>query len=232
LRLQLIQLAYLIATALFVFALHWMNDPRTARRGVISGVIAMLMAVAGTLIGPGIVNWTWIMGAIVLGFVVGVPLSRVPLTAVPQRTALSHAFGGLAAGLAGTAEYYLWLRESPTHRNVQVCRAYTVSTSQNATEDQRTSTLNGVFGSEMVALSPRRHRKSRKLNGCSEVSMRVKEDCPACSLFSNESLSRADLGGGTCPMVFCNDIWSMRRGPHGVAQRFCRSVKWKLVMNP
>jgi NAD(P) transhydrogenase subunit beta len=31
----------------------------------------------------------------------------VPMTAVPQRTALSHAFGALAAGLVGTAEYYL-----------------------------------------------------------------------------------------------------------------------------
>ena len=51
--------------------------------------------------------------AIVAGFVVGVPLSRVPLTAVPQRTALSHAFGGLAAGLVGTAEYYLRLAEGP-----------------------------------------------------------------------------------------------------------------------
>src|SRR5213592_4401412 len=111
-RVQIIQLAYLIATALFVFALHWMNDPKTARRGVISGVVAMLMAVAGTLVEPGIVNWGWIAFALVLGFAVGVPLSRVPLTAVPQRTALSHAFGGLAAGLVGTAEYYLWLQES------------------------------------------------------------------------------------------------------------------------
>ena len=51
--------------------------------------------------------------AIVAGFVVGVPLSRVPLTAVPQRTALSHAFGGLAAGLVGTAKYFLWLRRGP-----------------------------------------------------------------------------------------------------------------------
>ncbi len=47
------------------------------------------------------------------GSSVGVPLSLVPLTAVPQRTALSHAFGGLAAGLVGTAKYYLWLREGP-----------------------------------------------------------------------------------------------------------------------
>jgi len=111
-RLALIQTAYLLATALFVFALHWMNDPRTARRGVISGVVAMFMAVVGTMIEPGIIHWGWIALALVLGFAAGVPLSRVPLTAVPQRTALSHAFGGLAAGLVGTAEYYLWLQQS------------------------------------------------------------------------------------------------------------------------
>src|SRR5438094_2741421 len=110
-RLHLIQIAYLFATALFVFALHWMNDPRTARRGVISGVAAMFLAVAGTMIEPGIIHWGWIALALVLGFAAGVPLSRVPLTAVPQRTALSHSFGGLAAGLVGTAKYYLWAGE-------------------------------------------------------------------------------------------------------------------------
>src|SRR5205807_2002110 len=54
-----------------------------------------------------------VLGAIVAGFIVGIPLSLVPLTAVPQRTALSHAFGGLAAGLVGTAEYFLGLTEHP-----------------------------------------------------------------------------------------------------------------------
>ena len=47
----------------------------------------------------------------VVGTAIGVPLSKVPLTAVPQRTALSHAFGGLAAALVGTAKYSLWLPE-------------------------------------------------------------------------------------------------------------------------
>src|SRR5205814_6577707 len=60
-----------------------------------------------------VIHHWWIVGAIALGFVVGIPLSRVPLTAVPQRTALSHAFGGIAAGLVGTAEYYLRLSEGP-----------------------------------------------------------------------------------------------------------------------
>jgi len=102
------ELSAILATGLFIFALNWMNDPKTARRGVYAGVIGMTVAVLATWIQPEIVHHGWIIGAIALGFLVGVPLSRVPLTAVPQRTALSHAFGGLAAGLVGAAEYFLW----------------------------------------------------------------------------------------------------------------------------
>jgi len=107
------QFAAVLATALFIFALHWMNDPKTARRGVMAGVTGMTVAVLATWIQPEIVHHGWIVLAIVAGFAVGVPLSRVPLTAVPQRTALSHAFGGLAAGLVGTAEYFLGVTENP-----------------------------------------------------------------------------------------------------------------------
>ena len=105
------ELAAVLATALFIFALYWMNDPKTARRGVFAGVTGMTVAILATWIQPEIVHHGWIFLAIVAGFAVGIPLSRVPLTAVPQRTALSHAFGGLAAGLVGTAEYFLWLGE-------------------------------------------------------------------------------------------------------------------------
>ena len=107
------QLAAVLATALFIFSLHWMNDPKTARRGVVAGVTGMSIAVAATWIQPEIVHHGWIVLAIVAGFIVGVPLSRVPLTAVPQRTALSHAFGGFAAGVVGTAEYFLGAGENP-----------------------------------------------------------------------------------------------------------------------
>jgi len=110
------QLAYVVATALFIFALHWMNDPKTAARGVKSGVLAMFIGVAATWAQPDLlVNHGWMVVAIVAGFAVGWPLSRVPLTAVPQRTALSHAFGGLAAGLVGTAKFFLWIEEEPQH---------------------------------------------------------------------------------------------------------------------
>jgi H+-translocating NAD(P) transhydrogenase subunit beta len=107
------QLAYVAATTLFIFALHWMNDPKSARRGVFAGVAAMMLAVGATWIQPEIVHHDWIVLAIIAGVVVGVPLSRVPLTAVPQRTALSHAFGGVAAGLVGTAEYFRAVGHEP-----------------------------------------------------------------------------------------------------------------------
>ena len=108
---HLTQASYLAAAALFILSLRWLSDPKTARRGVGAGVAGMAAAIVGTLLHPEIVNFTWIVVAFVVGTAIGVPLSRVPLTAVPQRTALSHAFGGLAAGLVGTAKYSLWLHD-------------------------------------------------------------------------------------------------------------------------
>jgi H+-translocating NAD(P) transhydrogenase subunit beta len=105
------QASYLAAAALFILSLRWLSDPKTARRGVAAGVAGMTAAIVGTLLHPEIVNYTWIVVAFVVGTAIGVPLSRVPLTAVPQRTALSHAFGGLAAGLVGTAKYALWFQD-------------------------------------------------------------------------------------------------------------------------
>jgi NAD(P) transhydrogenase subunit beta len=105
------QFGYLVASALFIFALHWMNTPATARKGVYAGVAGTAVAVLVTWAEPSVIHHVWIILAIVAGFAVGVPLSKVPLTAVPQRTALSHAFGGAAAGLVGTAEFYLRLGE-------------------------------------------------------------------------------------------------------------------------
>ena len=104
----LLPLAYLFAAACFVLALKWLSHPATARRGVRVGEIGMLVAIVATLLGFEIVEFRWIAIAIVAGVVLGVPLGLlVPMTAVPQRTALSHAFGALAAGLVGTAEFYL-----------------------------------------------------------------------------------------------------------------------------
>jgi H+-translocating NAD(P) transhydrogenase subunit beta len=103
----IIEIAYLIATALFVLSLKWLSSPATARRGVLAGEIGMALAIAGTLLHHGIVNYKLIAIALVLGTIIGVPLGKVAMTAVPQRTALSHAFGALCVTLVGTAEFYL-----------------------------------------------------------------------------------------------------------------------------
>ena len=103
----LLEAIYLIAAMLFILSLKWLSSPTTARRGVRAGEVGMLLAVVGTLLHHGIVEYTWIAIALVLGTVIGVPLGFVHMTAVPQRTALSHAFGALCVTLVGTAEFYL-----------------------------------------------------------------------------------------------------------------------------
>jgi H+-translocating NAD(P) transhydrogenase subunit beta len=103
----LIEFIYLIASALFILSLKWMSSPATARHGIWAGEIGMVLAIAGTLLHHGIVDWKWIVIALVLGSGIGIPLGMVQMTAVPQRTALSHAFGALCVTLVGTAEFYL-----------------------------------------------------------------------------------------------------------------------------
>ncbi len=104
---HIIELTYLAATALFILSLKWMSGPTTARHGVWAGELGMLLAIAGTLLNHGIVDYKWIAIALVLGTIIGVPLGMVHMTAVPQRTALSHAFGALCVTLVGTSEFYL-----------------------------------------------------------------------------------------------------------------------------
>jgi NAD(P) transhydrogenase subunit beta len=102
---------YILAAASFILAIKWMNSPATARRGVFVGEAGMLLAVIGTLLRYEVVDYQWIFIAFFLGSAIGVPLAYLmPMTAVPQRTAISHAFGALASALIGTAEYY---RETP-----------------------------------------------------------------------------------------------------------------------
>jgi NAD(P) transhydrogenase subunit beta len=102
-----IEVTYLIASALFILSLKWLSSPTTARHGIWAGEIGMLLAIAGTLLHHGIVDYKWIFIALVLGTIIGVPLGSVAMTAVPQRTALSHAFGAFCVTLVGTAEFYL-----------------------------------------------------------------------------------------------------------------------------
>jgi len=99
---------YLIASVGFVLALKWLTHPTTARRGIRAGEVGMAAAVTGTLIHAQIVDMRWIAIAVLVGSAIGAALAIfMPMTAMPQRIAFSHAFGALAAALVGTAEYLL-----------------------------------------------------------------------------------------------------------------------------
>jgi H+-translocating NAD(P) transhydrogenase subunit beta len=105
-----IQLAYLVGAIGFALSLKWMSSAPTARRGIFAGEVAFAIAVGATLLNDGITGqgYALIASAVLIGAAIGVPLGlKVPMTAMPQRIALSHAFGALAAGLVGAAHYYL-----------------------------------------------------------------------------------------------------------------------------
>jgi H+-translocating NAD(P) transhydrogenase subunit beta len=104
---QLIDTTYIVAVVLFILAIKWLSSPTTARHGVLAGEIAAALAVGATLLDPQVKEYKWIIIALVVGAGIGIPLGMVKMTAVPQRTALSHAFGALSASMIGIAEYYV-----------------------------------------------------------------------------------------------------------------------------
>jgi NAD(P) transhydrogenase subunit beta len=105
--LQLIDASYIVAVVLFILAIKWLSSPALARRGVLVGEIAAALAVGATLFDPQVVQFKWIIITLIIGAGIGIPLGMVKMTAVPQRTALSHAFGALSAAMIGIAEYYV-----------------------------------------------------------------------------------------------------------------------------
>lgn len=100
------EIIYLIASVLFILGLKGLSHPESARRGMHMAEIGMLMAIVGTLASGKIVTWEWIITGIVIGSAIGAAMAIfMPMTAMPERIALSHVFGALAAVLVGVNEY-------------------------------------------------------------------------------------------------------------------------------
>ena len=104
---MIINIAYFIASALFLFGLRDITHPSTARRGTSLAALGMFIAVVGTLLHQDIVDYTWIVAGLVIGTMIGIPMGlKIPMTKMPERIALSHSFGGIAIALVGVVEYY------------------------------------------------------------------------------------------------------------------------------
>src|SRR5262245_37005403 len=102
-----IEFSYLFASIFFIFGVKALSHPKTARRGMNMAAIGMLVAVVGTLLHHKVISYQMIIIGMIIGSLIGAAMSMwMPMTAMPQRTALSHAFGALAASLVGVSEYY------------------------------------------------------------------------------------------------------------------------------
>jgi NAD(P) transhydrogenase subunit beta len=102
-----IEFSYLLASIFFILGLKGMSHPESAKRGMHLAEFGMLMAIIGTLMHHEIITYTWILAGLAIGSLVGLAMGVwVPMTAMPQRTALSHAFGAFAAALVGVSEFY------------------------------------------------------------------------------------------------------------------------------
>src|ERR1051325_2134691 len=106
-RTYFIEFTYLLASILFILGLKGLSHPESAKRGMHMAELGMLMAIVGTLLHRDIISYEWIIAGLVVGGGIGAGMAYwVPMTAMPQPAALSHAFGAFAAALVGISEYY------------------------------------------------------------------------------------------------------------------------------
>ena len=102
----LIQLLYFASSILLILGIKGLTKPDTARRGIQYAGVGMLLAIVGTLLYEEIVSYGWIVGGMVLGAAIGLPIGkRVAMTAMPQLIAITHMFGAVAVTLVGVAEF-------------------------------------------------------------------------------------------------------------------------------
>ena len=103
-NLTLINAAYLVASALFIFGLKGLTHPRTAVRGNLLGALGMLLAVVATLFNARILDFELIIVGLIAGAAIGGLLAlKIQMTAMPQLVALFNSFGGVASVLVAGA---------------------------------------------------------------------------------------------------------------------------------
>jgi len=103
---EVLRYLYILSGVLFILGLKGLSSPKHARKGMFLAEFGMLVAIVGTLFNEEIKDYTWIIIGLIIGSIVGGTMGlKIPMTAVPQRTALSHSLGALAATLVGISEY-------------------------------------------------------------------------------------------------------------------------------
>lgn len=104
----LVTAAYIISAVLFILALAGLSKQETAKRGNLSGIIGMIIALIATIFGPQFtaVGFGLIVAAMIIGAIIGIRLAlKVEMTGMPELIAMLHSFVGLAAVLVGFCTY-------------------------------------------------------------------------------------------------------------------------------
>lgn len=103
----LIKIAYLVASVLFIIGIKMLGKTSTARRGNFLSAVAMLLAVAATLLDKQVLDFTEIFITILVGSAIGTYVAqKVEMTSMPEMVALFNGFGGAASVLVATSEYW------------------------------------------------------------------------------------------------------------------------------
>ena len=93
---------YIAASVLFILSLGGLSNQEKAKRAVWFGIVGMALAVFGTVFGPQVSGFIWIIPMILIGSIIGVIVAqRVEMTGMPQLVAALHTFVGLAAVFIG-----------------------------------------------------------------------------------------------------------------------------------
>jgi len=100
--------AYLFASILFIYSLGGLSSQESAKRGVMYGIVGMIIAMLATVLGPKMQQgaYVYIIASVSVASFIGLALARkVEMTAMPQLVAILHSFVGLAAVLVGFGSY-------------------------------------------------------------------------------------------------------------------------------
>ena len=99
--------AYLIASVLFILALRGLSNPETARTGNFMGIAGMVIAIVTTLMDPGVMSYSMIILAMLIGGSIGTVVAlKIQMTALPQLVAAFHSLVGLAAVFVAAAAFF------------------------------------------------------------------------------------------------------------------------------
>lgn len=98
--------AYIFASILFILSLGGLSSIESSKRGVLYGILGMIVAIVATVLGKDIQGHIYIFVAIVAASFIGIILAqRVKMESMPQLVAILHSFVGLAAVLVGVGSF-------------------------------------------------------------------------------------------------------------------------------